>query len=128
MNLLQLKQFLLLENTWIHTFSILDIELQLLLQNTHFFQISFPQQGSSSHPIYRRTINPINLLTPIKEAFQTFLNLVKEHNLANETPKFSPNALEELDQHLGNFEVEVIERLVHTHNNPHHWLQADTLR
>ena len=28
------------------------------------FQISFPQQGS--HQIYRRTINPINLLTPIK--------------------------------------------------------------
>ena len=92
------------------------------------FQISFPQQGSPSHQIYRRTINPINLLTPIKEVFQTFLNHVKEHNLANETPKFSPNALEELDQHVGNFEVEVIERLVDPQNNPHHWLQADTLR
>ena len=92
------------------------------------FQISFLQQGSSSHQIYRRTINPINLLTPIKKVFQTFLNHVKEHNLANETPKFSPNALEELDQHEGNFEVEVIERLVDPQNNPHHWLQADTLR
>ena len=30
------------------------------------FQISFPQQGSSPHQIYRRTIKPINLLTPIK--------------------------------------------------------------
>ena len=37
------------------------------------FQISFPQQGSSSHQIYRRTINPINLLTPIREVFQAFL-------------------------------------------------------
>ena len=91
------------------------------------FQISFPQQGSYSHQIYRRTINPINLLTPIKEVFQTFLNHVKEHNLTNETPKFSPNALEELDQHVGNFEVEVIERLVDPQNNPHLWLQADTL-
>ena len=92
------------------------------------FQIFFPQQGSSSHQIYRRTINPINLLSPIKEVFQTFLNRVKELNLVNETPKFSPNALEELDQHVANFEVEVIERLVDTQNNPHHWLQADTLR
>ena len=48
------------------------------------FQIFFPQRGSSSHQIYRRTINPINLLTPIKEVFQTFLNHKKEHNLANE--------------------------------------------
>ena len=31
------------------------------------FQISFPQQGSSPHQIYRRTINPINLLIPIKK-------------------------------------------------------------
>ena len=92
------------------------------------FQISFPQQGFSSHQIYRRTINPINLLTPIKEVFQTFLNRVKEHNVANENPKYSPNTLEEIDQYVGNFEVEVIERLVDPQNNPHHWLQADTLR
>ena len=92
------------------------------------FQISFPHQGSSSHQIYRRTINPINLLTPTKEVFQTFLNRVNELNLVNETPKFSPNALEELDQHVANFEVEIIERLVETQDNPHHWLQADTLR
>ena len=92
------------------------------------FQISFRLQGSSSHQIYRRTINPINLLSPIKEVFQTFLNRVKELNLVNETPKFSPNALEELDQHVANFEVEILERLVETQNNPHHCLQADTLR
>ena len=41
MNLLQLKQFLLLENTWIHTFSILDIELQILPQNTQPFKCLF---------------------------------------------------------------------------------------
>ena len=92
------------------------------------FQISFPQQGSSSHQIYRRTINPINLLTPITEVFQTFLNRVKEHNVANENPKYSPIALGEIDQYVGNFEVEVIERLVDPQNNPHHWLQAVTLR
>ena len=92
------------------------------------FQISFPQQGSSSHQIYRRTINPINLLSPIKEVFQTFLNRVKELNLVNETPKFSPNALEELDQHVASFKVENIKRLMETQDNPHHWLQADTLR
>ena len=92
------------------------------------FQISFPQQGSSSYQIYRRTINPINLLTPIKEVFQTFLNRVKEHNVANENPKYSPNAIEEIDQYVANFEVEFIERLVDPRNNPHHWLQADTVR
>ena len=86
------------------------------------FQLSFPQEGSSLHQIYGRTINPINLLTPMKEVFKTFLNHVREHNLANETPKFSPKALEELDQHVSNFEAEVIERLVDPQNNPHHWL------
>ena len=58
------------------------------------FQISFPQQ---SH-IYRRTINPINLQVPIKQVFHAFLNNVKDHNIALETPKFSPNALNELEQ------------------------------
>ena len=92
------------------------------------FQISFPQQGSPLNQIYRRTINPINFLIPIKEVFQTLLDHVKEHNLKNENPRFSPNALEELEQHVSNFEVENIERLVNPQNNPHHWLQADTLR
>ena len=92
------------------------------------FQISFPQQGSSSHQIYRRTINPINLLTPIKEVFQTFLNRVKELNLVNENPRFSPNALEELNHYIANFEVEIIERIINPQNNPHHWLQADIYR
>ena len=77
--------------------------------------------------IYRRTINPINLLIPIKEVFHTFLDHVKEHNLTSENPKFSPNALKEHEQHIGNFEVEVIERLVNPQDNPHPWLQADTL-
>ena len=33
------------------------------------FQIYFPQQGSSSHQIYRRTINPINLFNSYKRSF-----------------------------------------------------------
>ena len=92
------------------------------------FQIYFPQQGPPLNQIYRRTINPINLLIPIEEDFHTFLDHVKEHNLTNENPRFSPNALEEHEQHIGNFEVEVKERLVNPQDNPHHWLQADTLR
>ena len=38
MNPTALKQFLLLENTWIHIFSILDIDLQLFLQNIQLFK------------------------------------------------------------------------------------------
>ena len=57
------------------------------------FQISFPQQRPNSSHIYRRTINPINLQVPIKQVFHAFLNKVKDHNLAHEIPKFSPNAL-----------------------------------
>ena len=76
------------------------------------FQISFPQQRPNSSHIYRRTINPINLQVPIKQVFYAFLNNVKDHNIALETPKFSPNALDELERYIINFEVEIIERLI----------------
>ena len=92
------------------------------------FQITFSQQEASSIQTYRRTKNPINLHIPIKEVFYAFLSGVKKYNLALENPKHSPNALEELEQYLHLFEVEDIERLIITQNNPHHWLQADVLR
>ena len=92
------------------------------------FQISFPQQRLNSSHIYRRTINPINLQVPIKQVFHAFLNNVKDHNLTNDIPKFSPNALEELERFLHNFDVEIIERVVDPKDNPHHCLQADILR
>ena len=92
------------------------------------FQISFLQQRLNSSHIYRRTINPINLQVPIKQVFQAFLNNVKDHNLAQEIPKFSPNALDDLQRYIDNFDVEIIERLVNPEDNPHHWLQADILR
>ena len=53
---------------------------------------------------------------------------MKDHNIALETPKFSPNALNELEQNINKFEVEIIERLVNPEDNPHHWLQTDILR
>ena len=92
------------------------------------FLITFPQQETSSFQTYRRTINPNNLQIPVKEVFYAFLNRLKEHNLALENPKYSPNALEELERYIPNFEVEDIERIVTTQNNPHHWLQADILQ
>ena len=63
------------------------------------FQITFPQQETSSTQTYRRTINPINLLIHIKEVFHASLNQVKEFNLALENPKYSPNALQELERY-----------------------------
>ena len=92
------------------------------------FQISFPQQRPNSSHIYRRTINPINLQVPIKQVFHAFLNNVKDHNIALETPKFSPNALDELERYIKNFDVDIIERLVNPEDNPHHWLQTDIFR
>ena len=92
------------------------------------FQISSPQRRPNSSHIYRRTVIPINLLVPIKQVFHAFLNHVKDHNIALETPKFNPNALDELDRYISNFEVEIIGRLVNPEDNPHHWLQTDILR
>ena len=92
------------------------------------FQISFPQQGLNSSHIYKRTINPINLQVPINQVFHAFLNNVKDHNLTNDIPKFSPNALEDLERYINNFDVDIIERIVNPEDNPHHWLQADILR
>ena len=83
------------------------------------FQITFPRQETSSTQTYRRTINPINLQVHIKDVFYAFSNQVKEFNLALENPKFSPNALQELEH---NFEVDDIERIVITQDNPHHGL------
>ena len=91
------------------------------------FQISFPQQKFNSSHIYRRTINPINQV-PIKQVFHAFLNNVKDHNLAHEIPKYSPNALDDLQRYIDNFDVETIETLVNPEDNPHHLLQADILR
>ena len=91
------------------------------------FQIIFPQQDTSNRT-YRRTINPINLQIPIQEVFHAFLNKVKDFNITLENPQYSPNALEELEQHIHYFEVENIETLVPTHNNPHHWLQTDIIK
>ena len=78
------------------------------------FQITFPQQETSSSQTYRRTINPINLQIPIKEVFYAFLNRVKEYNLALENPRYSPNALEKLERYIHNFEVEDLERIITT--------------
>ena len=41
MNHILLKQFLLLENIWIHTSFILDTDLQLPLRNFHLFKLLF---------------------------------------------------------------------------------------
>ena len=72
----------------------------------------------------------------IREHLDTYLfyirykgfNYVKDHNLAHEIPKFSPNALDDLQRYINNFDVEIIERLVNPEDNPHHWLQTDILR
>ena len=53
---------------------------------------------------------------------------MKDHNIAHKTPKFSPNALDELERYINNFEVKIIERLVNPEDIPHHWLQTDILR
>ena len=92
------------------------------------FQITFPQEETSSTQTYRRTINPINLQVHIKDVSHAFLNQVKEFSLALENPKNSPNALQELERYIHNFEVEDIERIVITQYNPHHWLQTDIIR
>ena len=92
------------------------------------FQITFPHQETSSIRTYREIINPINLQIPIQEVFHAFLNKVKEFNITLENPKFSPNALEELEQYIHNFEVEDLERLIVTHNNLHLWLQTDIVQ
>ena len=84
-------------------------------------QITFPQQETSSIRTYRRTISSINLEIPIQEVFHAFLNKVKDFNLALEIPKYSPNAIEELEQYIHIFEVEHIERLIVTQKIPHHW-------
>ena len=127
MNHTQLKQSLLLENIWTHTFYI-RYKVLTITDEYPTFQISFPQQKFNSSHIYRRTINPINLQVPIKQVFHAFLNNVKDHNLAHEIPKYSPNALDDLQRYIDNFDVETIERLVTPEDNPHHWLQADILR
>ena len=44
------------------------------------FQITFPQQETSSIRTYRRRVNPINLQIPIQEIFYAFLNKVKKIN------------------------------------------------
>ena len=91
-------------------------------------QITFPQQETSSTQTYRRTINPINLQIHIKDVFYAFLNQVREFSLSLENPKYSPNALQEIERYIHNFEVEDIKRIVTSRDNPHHWLQTDIIQ
>ena len=51
------------------------------------FQITFPQQETSSTQTYSRTKNRINLQVHIKDLFYAFLNQVREFNLSLEIPK-----------------------------------------
>ena len=124
-----LKQFLLLENIHLDTylFYIRHRSTTVSTENPSF-QITFPQQETSSTQTNRRTISPINLQIHIKDVFYAFSNQVKEFNLALGNPKYSPNALQELEHYIHNFEVEGIERIVTTQDNPHHWLQTDIIR
>ena len=92
------------------------------------FQITFPQQETSSTQTYRRTINTINLQVHIIDVFYAFLNQVREFNLSLENPKNSPIALQEIERYIHNFEVEDIERIVISQDNPHHWLQTDIIQ
>ena len=91
-------------------------------------QITFSQQEISSVRTYRRTINPVNLQVPIHEVFHAFLKKVKDFNFTLEYTQYSPNAFEELEQYIHKFEVEDIERIVITQNNPLHWLQTDIIK
>ena len=50
MNPTALKQFLLLENIWIHTFSILDIDLQPPLRKIHPSKLLF---GNKKAPLFK---------------------------------------------------------------------------
>ena len=130
MNLILLKQSLLLENIWIHISSILEIDLQLPLRNTHLFKLPFLIK---KHPqlehIQKQLIQSISKsLIAIREVFYAFLNKVKEFNITLENRKFSPNALKKLEQYIHNFEVEDLERLIVTHNNLHHWLRTDIVQ
>ena len=47
MNPIALRQFLLLKNIWINTFSTLDIDLQLFLQNIHLSKLLFRNKKPS---------------------------------------------------------------------------------
>ena len=84
------------------------------------FQITFSQQEISSIRTDRRTINPVNLQITIQEIFHAFLNKVKDFNITLEHPQYSLIALEALERYKHNFEVEDIERIVITRNNPHY--------
>ena len=92
------------------------------------FQINFSHQETSSIRTYRKTINPNQSPNSYSGSLPCFLNKVKEFNITLENPKFSPNALEELEQYIHNFEVEDLERLIVTHNNPHYCLQTDIVQ
>ena len=92
------------------------------------FHITFPQQETSSTQTYRRTINSINLQVHIKDVFYAFFTQVREFNLSLDTPKYSPNTLQESERYIHNFEVEGIKTIVTSQDNPHHWLQTDIIQ
>ena len=74
MNPILLKQFALIrEHLDSYLFYIRHSSTTASTENPSF-QITFPQQETSSIRTYRRKINPINLQIPIQEVFHAFLN------------------------------------------------------
>ena len=91
------------------------------------FLVTFTQQETPSTQTYRRSVNPINLQVHFEDVFYAFLNQVREFNLSLENLKYSPNALQEIERYIHNFEVKDIERIVISQDNPH-WLQIDIIQ
>ena len=116
---------------------VVKLELNPFLQNiiSHYTQpLPFENEPHTIEtiPLIRKHLDTylfyIRYKVPIKQVFHAFLNNVKDHNLAQEIPKFSRNALDDLQRYIDHFDVEIIERLVNPEDNPHHCLQADILR
>ena len=108
--------------------SILDIDLQLFLQNIQLFRsLSLNKKLLQAKHIEEQLTQLISKFI-FKTFFTLFLNQVREFNLSLENPKYSSNALQEIERYIHNFEVEDVERIVISPDNPHHWLQTDIIQ
>ena len=95
------------------------------------FQIVFNAVQNINIGTYYRAIYPQCIPIPLKEVFDTYLNKLIEHNENLGYPIYRPSYLEKLERLRENsdyFEVQNFETKIKRQDNPHFWLQQDTLQ
>ena len=101
--------------------------IEPLRSQNRFQSIFNPVQGIKTGTYYR-SIQPQNIALSIQDVFITYMGKLIEQNENLDTPVYLPSHLECLKEKHEYFDVPDLETKISRPNNPHYWLQQDTVQ